>query len=201
MTTTRDQAFEALLKKLAPDVVRSNLVRAGPFLAGWEILTSEIVKKVREFYMVDLDAGPLSGQRYATKVLALDSGPEKGKVFRASLQWLVDGGALTELQATRIRQMRQHRNEIAHELPKILVNAEHAGIDVALVRDLRDIIAALGRFWGRIEIDTDEELAGRDIADADIISGLSVLMEHLVAATELSAEGPPSPAPSESRTP
>jgi hypothetical protein len=201
MTTARDQAFDALLKKLAPDVIRSNLVRAGLFLAGWEFLKSEIEKKVREFYMVDLDPGPISAQRYATKVLALDSGPEKGKVFRASMQWLVDGGALTEIQVARIREMRQRRNEIAHELPKILVNAEHPGIDVALVRELRDIIAALGRFWGRIEIDTDEELAGRDIADADIISGLSLLMEHLVAAAELSAKDPPSPVPFESSTP
>jgi hypothetical protein len=83
--------------------------------------------------------------------------------------------------------MREHRNEIAHELPRMLVDSDHAGIDIALLQELRDIIAALGRFWGRIEVDTDPDLVGHEIADADIVSGVSLLMDHLVAAAEKSA--------------
>jgi len=190
MAATDEQALEALAKKLHPDTIRSNLVRAGLYLAGWEMLKSEMQNKVREFYTVDV-GGPYSARRYAEKVLALDSGKEKGKIFRASLLWLVETAALTEAQAERIRQMLDHRNEIAHEMPKVLVDDGHAGVDVALLREMRDIIAALGVFWGRIEIDTDPDFVGRDVADEDIRSGVSLFMDHLVAAAEEVATAAP----------
>lgn len=201
MPIASDHSLDVQLRKLDPDVIRSNLVRAGLFLAGWELLKSEIQKKVREFYMVDLDDGPISAQRYASQVLALDSGPETGKVFRASLLWLIDGGAISEIQAARIRQMREHRNEIAHELPKILVDADHAGIDVALVRELRDIIAKAGSVLG-----THRDRHGRGVG----WSRYRRSRHHVWAvaidgapgrAAEFSAESPPSPAASSSRTP
>jgi len=52
------------------------------------------------------------------------------------------------------------------------------------LHELKDLISALGVFWGRIEIETNEDFVGREIADADIVSGNSLLMGHLVAAAE-----------------
>jgi len=45
---------------------------------------------------------------------------------------------------------------------KGFIDPEHAGVDLGLLRDMRDIIAALGVFWGRIEVDINEDLAGRE---------------------------------------
>ena len=43
--------------------------------------------------------------------------------FGASLLWLVEGDALSEAHAARIRALRDYRNEVAHELPKMLLRA------------------------------------------------------------------------------
>jgi hypothetical protein len=67
-----DKRFvEALSKKLDPDAIQSNLVRAGLFLAGWEMLKSEIENKVRDFFSYGFDSnGPLYSPRYKTDVLS-----------------------------------------------------------------------------------------------------------------------------------
>jgi hypothetical protein len=56
-------------------------------------------------------------------------------------------------------------------------------IDVARIREMQDLIQALGRFWGRIEVDTDPELAGQVDYDG-IFSGVPLVMGILVAAAE-----------------
>jgi hypothetical protein len=107
--------------------------------------------------------------------------------FEASLLWLVESNALSEEQAARIRKLRDHRNEVAHELPKMLLEPGR-DVDIALIREMRELIGALGRFWGRIEVDINPDLAGREIADEDIQSGILLLMNHLVAAIEATGE-------------
>lgn len=143
MPTKHEELVAKLSEKLHPDAIRSNLVRAGLFLAGWEMLKSEITKQVRLFYgatvkgswgnysFVPDDEDPISRQRYAEEVLALDTGKKKGKIFRASLRWLVESEALTETQPARVQEMERHRNEVAHELMKVVVDPDHQGVDVA----------------------------------------------------------------------
>lgn len=180
MPMSDDQFVQALSKKFDPVVIRSNLVRADLFLAGWETLKSEIENQVRNFFSHGFNShGPRYSPRYKTDVLSRHESR-----FQASLLWLVEQDALSEAQAVRVREMRDHRNEIAHELRTVLIDPEHAGVDLGLLREMRDIIAALGVFWGRIEVDINEDLADQDIADADIKSGVSLLMDYLVAAAE-----------------
>ncbi len=185
---TDDAYLKEVQRKLTPEVIRANLVRAGLFLAGWELLKSNIVKKVREFYFLGFPESPLEAQRYAETVLALDKGKEKGKVFRASLLWLVESGAFTPAQAERVRELNALRNDIAHELPKRLIEPEHPELEVAVLHELKDLISVLGVYWGRIEIETNEDFVGKEIADADIVSGHSLLMDHLVEAAEVVEE-------------
>lgn len=189
MAATTDPPLSPLAEKLHPDTIRLNLIRAGLFLIGWEMLKSEIQKKVRDFYMMDLDVGPLPACDYERKVLSLDDGPEKGKVFRASVRWLVKNDALTEAQVARVWEMLDHRNEIAHELFALLMERKRAGIDLAMLHEMRDLIAALGVFWGRIEIETNGDFDGQEIADADIKSSFSMMIDYLVAAAEDAAAG------------
>lgn len=63
---------------------------------------------------------------------------------------------------------------------------------MSALHELKDLISGLGVSWGRIEIETNEDFVGREIADADILSGNSMLMHHLVDAAEGIKEKPPS---------
>jgi hypothetical protein len=45
--------------------------------------------------------------------------------FEASLLWLVEAGAVTVAEVDGVRSLREYRNEIAHELPRMLVEPGH----------------------------------------------------------------------------
>jgi hypothetical protein len=149
------------------------------FLTGWELLKNEIQDGVRQFFVTGFDQqGPDPDPRYARDVLSRHQHP-----FEASLLWLVDQQALSLTQAARVRELRVHRNEVAHELPKLLVDPAHE-VSAELLREMGVVLRALGVFWGRIEVDINPDFDGRDVKDEDIRSGASLLMEHLVSACE-----------------
>ena len=173
-------SHEALLHKLKPETIRANLVRAGLLLAGWEMLKGEVQDQVRDFFVIDDRADPAGALRaeYKKPVLVRHE-----SVFEASLLWLVEAEALTEPQAACVRSLRAYRNEVAHELPTMLLEPGR-DVDVTRIRQMQDIVAALGRFWGRITVDTDPQFDGQDIADAGIQSGIMMLMNILITAAE-----------------
>ena len=166
---------DALREKLAAPNIRIALQRAGMFLTGWELLQSDILEGVRGFF--ELSPGVVSPE-YQLEVLDRDKYP-----FEASLQWLVAQGAVTTAEAARVRSFRAHRNEIAHELPKLLVDPQH-NIDTTMLADMAAILRSIGVFWGRIAIETNGDFDGKDVKDDDIRSGATVLMAHLVTACE-----------------
>jgi len=181
MTAHRESpSLDELRRKLHPGRIRANLIRAGLFLAGWEMLADEVQDKVRDFFSagVNEDRVLIYSKDYEAKVLAL----HKSR-FEASLLWLIDAGALTEHEVECIRRLRAYRNEVAHELPKMLLEPGH-DVDVARIREMKELVAVLGRFWGRIEIDIDPAFDGKHIDDSQIESGWMSFMEHLVAVAE-----------------
>jgi len=65
---------QALLEKLAPEAIRRGLVRAGIFLAGWELLKAQIQDQVKSFYSIGFDADGLTYSKdYRAHVLARHS--------------------------------------------------------------------------------------------------------------------------------
>lgn len=61
--------------------------------------------------------------RYVEEIIRskTDTDREKcGKRFRGSLKWLQDDGALSEQDVSRVLQIRKRRNDIVHELLKVL---------------------------------------------------------------------------------
>ena len=46
-----------LRRRLQPDAVRTNLVLAGLFMAGWEMLKGEVQEQVRGFYLMEVWLG------------------------------------------------------------------------------------------------------------------------------------------------
>lgn len=115
-----EEGYEDKLRaKLAPESVMLGLVRAGCFLAAYELIKSKIVDKVHDFYWNGFENGRhlYNEAEYQRQVLSRDP---KSK-YRASCVWLVDAHALTSEQVASLVEIRQHRDEIAHELPKLLI--------------------------------------------------------------------------------
>lgn len=189
MTAQQNPEFhdrlEACLKKLQPASVQASLIRAGLFLAGWELLRAEVQGKVKGFFSIGFDeAGETYSTDYETRVLARHK-----SAFEASLLWLVEANALTVAQAECVRRIRTHRNVVAHELPTLLVDPGKE-VDADLLREMQAVLGALGRFWGRIEVDISPDFDGVEVQDEGIQSGSMLLMQHMIDAAKAIAHDP-----------
>lgn len=178
------------LAKLAPEVMRTNLMRASLFLAAYEFFKVELTDRVRDFYATDVNkkGRGIATDEYKKEVLGLAPAgcPDEAVTFQGSCTWWVKNGTLRAKDpddVARIRQIKDHRNDLAHELPKVLLDASFS-VDQALFTDLRRYITSLGRFWGRIAIDTDSRFDGQNISDDQIDAGPALLVEYMTRLVE-----------------
>lgn len=179
MSDVTDPRLAAVLAKTAASEVRRSLIRASLFMAGFELLKGEILDRVQQFYVFGFDEnGPSRDAMYETKVRALHK-----KEFEACLLWLGQQDALSDVELELVRAVRAHRNQLAHELPRFILEPG-ADIDLPLLSKMRDLIASLGRFWGRMEVSMNPDFDGVDVDETEIRSGILVLMDHLIDAAD-----------------
>lgn len=165
-----------LQRKLAPEEITANLLQAGLLLVAYELLKLEVVENTKSFFVDGFDeGGPSYSPQYQTDVVSLD--PNR---FRASCLWLARMGVLSDADVEVALAIREHRHKVAHELPRILINPD-ATIDTGLVAEAHRLMTAIGRFWGRVSLDTNPDFDGQEVADEDISSGSMLLMNHVLS--------------------
>ncbi len=170
------------LGKLSPASLKANLMRTSLFVTSFELLQLELVEKVQTFYATTFDenARGIASDAYRKEVLSLappDVHPNTLR-FHASCSWWVKDGTLTASDIKEIRAIKKHRDLIAHELPKILIDPAFS-VDWQLFSRLRHFVTVLGRFWGRVTIDSLEEYDGREVSHATIQSGPMLLIAYI----------------------
>ena len=134
----------SLPEKLSPAEVRRNLVKASVFITAYELVKEAILERVSGFFINGFDqAGLKYSPAYERDVLSRD----KSKV-RASLLWLVDMKAITPQDLAAFDEMRKHRNEVAHELPKLLVDPDFS-VNLHLLNDLHIMLRCLVSWGGQ----------------------------------------------------
>ena len=182
-----DDYAARLAEKLSHESMTRTLVRAGMLLSAYELIKLQVIDGVRDFFwtgQVDDDGNREYDPGYETDVKARDK-----SLFKASCSWLVEMDALTQDQASALEDVRVHRNEIAHELPKILIDPDFE-VNVGVLVDATICLRRLDVFWGRISMDTDPQWDSTDVEDKDIWSGPSLLMASLVEIAGLLLESP-----------
>ncbi|MEV0534733.1 hypothetical protein [Kitasatospora sp. NPDC050463] len=179
---------ERLRQKLAPESVMITLVRAGSFLSAYELIKSEIVEKVHGFFWNGFQDGhhTYDEARYQQSVLVRNP---KNR-YAASCDWLVEMGALTAEQVTTLGAIQKHRHEIAHELPKLVIDPDFE-VRTDLLLAAAEVVRRLGVFWGSIEADTNPDFDGTEVDYDGIKSGSYLLMEYLVTIAGLAGQEQP----------
>jgi hypothetical protein len=162
-----------LALNFTPEVTKAHLVRAGCLLAAYEIIKMDVINGVAGFFR--LGDNP-NHTNYQSDVLSRV--PKSN--FLSSCDWLIEMEALTPEQVKSLTLIRDHRNEIAHEMPRLIVDPAFE-IRIDLLAAAIDVISALGVFWGRIALESDEIWDGQDVKDEDIKSGSRLLMEYLLS--------------------
>jgi hypothetical protein len=174
--------YEGRLRaKLDPEAVRHALVRAGCFLSAYELIKAEVVNKVHDFYWCGFEDGnhQYDEDEYRQRVMSRDSNR-----FKASCSWLVESGALTSEQVAILEEIRVHRNEIAHELPKLLIDPDFE-VRADLLEAAVECVRKLGVFWGSIEVQIDPYWDDKEVDYDGIKSMPFMLMEYLASIAEL----------------
>ena len=185
-----------LNKVLTPNVLRTNLLLSSLYLTAFETLKMAIVEGVKDFFILQtavsdeaekemlkslqkelVERFKESYQRdvdeYEKEVgISIDDRDRLGLI--PSCKWLQRQDVLSETEINEIKAMRDHRNEIAHELPKILIGK---GFDIELehFQRMRALIHKIDAFWLRndllLDANTLDEVDIQDITDDGIVSG------------------------------
>lgn len=171
-----DDYAARLRDKLSPESIKQTLVRAGAFLSAYELIRLQVVDGVRDFYWTgeEVNGRKVLYPDYGAEVRALDK-----SLYPASVAWLVGNSAITPDQAESLEKIHEHRHEIAHELPRILVEPDW-DINASLLIDAALVLRALDVFWGRVSMDIDPQWDGAEVPDKDIWGGSSMLMGSLI---------------------
>ncbi len=178
--------------------LRGQLAAAGLYLVAFELLQNAIIERIKGFYGFNADLWRALGievekghwdepKREWLAGLGLDGGSDATKISdtdvrKRSIEWLVKMSAIESSDADEIARIVNHRNEIAHELPKVLLEGQ---VDIEELRWIRQLVNKIEIWWIReVEIPSSPEFDGRDVSDADISPGPVILLDLLISAAQ-----------------
>ncbi|WP_297649666.1 hypothetical protein [Pseudonocardia sp.] len=162
------EALAQLEAKLRPERIRATLSFAGLYQMTHELIKQSILDQVRSFYLIGFDE---TGYLYDEEAYQFQVKSLHEKRFRASLLWLVNRGAITLVQADRLHEIQEHRNELTHELAKYVIDVKFEP-KFDLFVDALSILKDVSRFWTQLEIEigTFEEHGEISVDDAVPVS-------------------------------
>lgn len=167
---------EAWQRVFDKDFVAGTLTRAGLYLLAYELLKDSIIRRTREFFWIGFkDGKDIVNPKY-TQILSKHKNP-----LIASCMWLEESGALSPNDIKTVIAIRDFRNDIAHELPSLLLDGTR-DIHTEHVVQIHQLLAKIDRWWIiNVELATDEEYAGQDVDENEVKSGNMILIEHLLS--------------------
>ena len=166
------------LKFLHPQSLRSSLISASLYLAAWETFEHGVVGHLEGLYINGFDEdGHTFSDAYQTDVLSRDKSP-----FRAAMLWFKEHNVVDDCDLALADRAREHRNDIAHNLPAYVAKASH-NVDIMLLGDLCKLLSKIDIWWIRnVEIPTNPDFDDQDdeiIPDSEITSGNILFLSML----------------------
>lgn len=192
--------FLRVMQKITnPATIKKNLVVASLFVTTYEMLKASIVERPKGFLCRTLSSGfpgkkdvvDNSEYRKAIKDRVIPEITEKkGSYhdFYASCLWFQDMEAITGDDVKDIQDIRQQRNDIAHEPVKLLVDDE-TDINIGLLKKAQALLNKIDKWWIlEIEIPISGDYdADHNITEKDVDSGMTLLLSYFmeIAADEI----------------
>ena len=163
---------------LDPDFIKKNLTLSGLYLVAYEQLQGAIIDNIREFFSFELQDGkPVPNEQYHEEVTSLHA-----NLLHASCLWLTDHGVLTEGDMGDIERIRDHRNEVAHELLTLLGESD---LDVNMERflQIRALLKKIELWWVlNVHIPASPDLAGMEVSEENILPVRLAILDQVIAA-------------------
>lgn len=165
-------------KFLNPQILRSNLVAASIFIMAYEMMRDALVGQLREFFTEGWRSDEPPSQRYREEVLALNN-----REVKACALWFRNSGVLAEEDVSLVKQIVDHRNEIAHELPA-LVTIDGRDVSLSLLHSVQRLTAKIDNWYIRnVEVPTNPDFDDRYPTEEELDQAVSLrvmFMELLI---------------------
>jgi len=145
-----------LLDSYTPEEIKARLLATSTILSSYEIVKSMVLGRTKLSFLVGFGyGGDKYSEEYQTDVLARDKSP-----LIASAKYLAEHyEAISSADVAGIIALRSLRNDIAHDLPAILLEHNLEALK-SYVSKARDLVFKLDNFWMYIEIGHDPEHRG-----------------------------------------
>lgn len=160
-------------------IVRSYLLRSGLYLISYEILKFLIIEELKSFYCrgylskYSNKINKKSCELYKTEVLGLDKDP-----FIASLRWYNNMNVLSESDINLIKEIREYRNRIAHELINFLLE-ENSEIPLGHISLMRKLIYKI-KMWWIMEVESQINPEFENIRPDDIQLPVLQILDQII---------------------
>ncbi len=171
--TKNDQDW---LKFLNPQTFYRNFILSSLYITGYDLLKNSLINQIISFYANTWNAkGPLVSEEYKEKVLSLE--PKKN-ILKASLNWLLENGAIDQNDIDVFEKITIHRNELAHETVKILSDSDKE-VDLDLFFEIRKLLKKIDQ-WFILEIELptnpDMTLEKMNEIDKENVQSMNMIM-------------------------
>jgi hypothetical protein len=164
-------------KFLNPNAIKNNLMLSALYLAAYEILKVAIIDNIKNFFYFEYRNGKaIPSKRYKKEVIKMHK-----DLLYASCLWLERNEIITKSEVEEIERIRKHRNQIAHELPKLLANPD-LNLNIAYFLRIRELLKKIELWWVQnVEIPTNPDFDNEDVNEGDIYPGRVVVLDHVIS--------------------
>lgn len=167
-------------KFLNPKIMKDNLVLAALYLAAYELLKSAIIDNIRDFFSFDfIDGKPRPDPEYQTQVTKVHK-----DVFYASCLWLLQNEIIAEDEVEELKGIRRHRNQIAHELPRLLIDNDFE-LNLDYFVRIHQLLHKIELWWVKnMEIPANADFDHVSVVDSEIYPGRLLALDLVISAAQ-----------------
>ena len=164
-------------KFLNSDAIKSNLILSALYLAAYELLRDAIIDNIRNFFIIEYKDGKvIRDKQYDDEVIKVN----KDLLYSSSL-WLQHNGVITENEVEEIKNIRKHRNQIAHELPKVLSESD-LNLNAGYFRRIRELLEKIEVWWIKnVDIQINTNFYSIEIDEKDILPSRVIALDHVIS--------------------
>lgn len=168
-------------------ILSKNLALAALYLATFELLKSTIIVNIRSFFFRGENIDPAKKQPKAY-LEEMDKYFERyvnksDREYLACCDWLVEMKSITEEDKELLIKIKKQRNDIAHELPYILIDPMRE-IDVKHLDIARQYIDKIDCWWIlNVDLACNPDFDNNvDVNESQIVSSRTIMLNHIFSA-------------------
>jgi len=173
MELNQEKNFKDWIKFLNPDEVKFNLISASIYITAYDNLINTVIDNIKDFYIDGFDEnGFITSEEYKIQVKEL----YKKDIVIASLLWLEKNHAITSEEVERVKIFKSHRNEIAHELTKIITDSDYT-VKTEYIDEIKNLLFKILKWWFiEFEMSINPDLGNLKIEELDFNEVLMLKM-------------------------